>query len=114
VAGPLLRWTTTHSVLTTSRLLLREGVLVRRGRDIAYARISEVAFRQTLVERLLRSGTVVVHLTRDPDPVVLRHVPGSEGVQRLLQQLVDETGPDELDDPDAGEHAGAGWGTRVL
>jgi uncharacterized membrane protein YdbT with pleckstrin-like domain len=107
VAGPVLRWGTTHSVLTTSRLLLREGVLIRRGRDIAYARISEVAFRQTLVERLLRSGTVVVHQFGDPEPVVLRHVPGSERVQRLLQHLVDAAGPAGA--REAEERAGIGW-----
>jgi hypothetical protein len=76
-------------------------------RDIAYARISEVAFRQTLVERLLRSGTVVVHQFGDPEPVVLRHVPGSERVQRLLQHLVDAAGPAGA--REAEERAGIGW-----
>jgi uncharacterized membrane protein YdbT with pleckstrin-like domain len=111
VARPLLRWWTTHHVVTTERLLLREGVLGRRGRDVAHARITEVTFRQTLGERLLRSGTVVVRAAGEPDPVVLRHVPGSEGVQRLLQQLADAAGPGY---PDPVEDADEGWRTCVL
>ncbi|MCA1675811.1 MAG: PH domain-containing protein, partial [Actinobacteria bacterium] len=31
---PLLRWRTTHFVLTTRRVLVREGVLARSGIDI--------------------------------------------------------------------------------
>ncbi|MGH3540619.1 MAG: PH domain-containing protein, partial [Pseudonocardiaceae bacterium] len=36
---PLLRWRTTHFVLTTRRVLVREGVLSRSGIDIATNRI---------------------------------------------------------------------------
>src|SRR3712207_6895704 len=37
---PLLRWRTTHFVVTTRRVLVREGVLARRGIDIPLDRQS--------------------------------------------------------------------------
>jgi hypothetical protein len=44
---PLLRWRTTHYVITTHRLLFRDGILARRGRDLALSRITDVSFAQT-------------------------------------------------------------------
>jgi membrane protein YdbS with pleckstrin-like domain len=108
VAGPLLRWRSTHYVLTTRRLLHRSGVLTRRGRDVPLARITDVAFSQTPWERVLRSGTLSISSSGE-GVTTLRRVPGCERVQQLLDHLVEE-------DADRGELApGAGvltwWGT---
>ena len=57
---PYLRWRTTHYVVTTHRLLWRSGVLSRTGRDIGLSRITDVSYRQTLWQRVIRSGTVTL------------------------------------------------------
>ena len=90
VVRPLLRWRTTHHVITTHRVLLREGVLARRGRDIALSRIADVSFRQTLGQRLVRSGTLTIETLGDGGTTVLERVPDSDGVQQLLVALVAE------------------------
>ena len=90
VARPLLRWRTTHYVVTTHRLLLREGILARRGRDIGLSRITDVSYRQTLWERIVRSGTVTVESAGEGGSTVLEHVPDSDGVQQLLNHMIDE------------------------
>ncbi|TFV59874.1 PH domain-containing protein [Geodermatophilus sp. DF01-2] len=90
VLGPVLRWRTTHYVVTTHRVLLREGVLARRGRDIALSRVADVSYRQTLGQRLVRSGTLTIESTGDGAATVLERVPGSDGVQQLLAQLIEE------------------------
>jgi uncharacterized membrane protein YdbT with pleckstrin-like domain len=59
-ATSYLRWTTTHLVLTTDRLIYRSGVLTRSGIEIPLERINTVFFRQTLLERSIRSGDLVV------------------------------------------------------
>ena len=89
VAGPVLRWRTTHHVLTTRRLLTREGVRSRRGRDVALSRITDVSFRQTLPQRLVRSGTLSVESVGDGG-VVLERVPDVEGTAALLHSLIEE------------------------
>ncbi len=98
VVRPLLRWRTTHYVVTTSRLLLRSGVLSRSGRDVPLSRIGDVSSRQTLWQRVLRSGTLAVESAGDGGPVVLDRVPAVDEVQRLLTDLVEE---------DAGRWAGS-------
>ncbi|SDY30180.1 PH domain-containing protein [Geodermatophilus africanus] len=90
VLRPVLRWRTTHHVITTQRLLLREGVLARRGRDIALSRIADVSFQQSLGQRLVRSGTLTIETLGDGGTTVLERVPDSDGVQQLLVALVAE------------------------
>jgi uncharacterized membrane protein YdbT with pleckstrin-like domain len=90
VARPLLRWRTTHYIVTTHRLLLREGILARRGRDIGLSRITDVAYRQTLWERIVRSGTVTVESAGESGATVLDHVPDSDGVQQLINHMIEE------------------------
>ncbi len=90
VLRPVLRWRTTHYVVTTHRVLLREGVLARRGRDIALSRIADVSYRQTLGQRLVSSGTLTIETVGDGGATVLERVPDSDGVQQLLVQLVEE------------------------
>jgi uncharacterized membrane protein YdbT with pleckstrin-like domain len=90
VLVPLLRWRTTHYVITTHRLLFREGVLARRGRDIGLSRITDVSYRQTLWERLIDSGTLTIESAGDGGATVLRQIPDSDGVQRLLNHMMEE------------------------
>lgn len=90
VVVPLLRWRTTHYVVTTHRLLFREGILARRGRDIGLSRITDVSYRQTLWERIVRSGTLTIESAGDSGPTVLRRIPDSDGVQQLLNHMIEE------------------------
>jgi membrane protein YdbS with pleckstrin-like domain len=90
VLVPLLRWRTTHYVITTHRLLFREGILARRGRDIGLSRITDVSYRQTLWERIINSGTLSIESAGEGGPTVLGRIPDSDGVQQLLNHMVEE------------------------
>jgi len=90
VAVPLLRWRTTHYVVTTHRLLYRTGILSRHGRDIGLSRITDVSYRQSLWERVINSGTLSIETAGEGGPGVFSAIPDSDGVQQLLNQLVEE------------------------
>ena len=49
-------WITTHFVLTSDRIMSREGLLSKRGIEIPLERINTVLFEQRIFERLLRLG----------------------------------------------------------
>jgi uncharacterized membrane protein YdbT with pleckstrin-like domain len=88
---PVLRWRTTHFVITTRRVLIREGVFTRNGIDIPMSRINSVQFRHNLVERMLGCGTLIIESASD-EPLEFDDVPGVEKVQALLyQEVADET-----------------------
>jgi uncharacterized membrane protein YdbT with pleckstrin-like domain len=90
VLVPVLRWRTTHYVITTHRLLFREGILSRRGRDIGLSRITDVSYRQTLWDRIINSGTLTIESAGESGATVLKQIPDSEGVQQLLNRMVEE------------------------
>jgi uncharacterized membrane protein YdbT with pleckstrin-like domain len=90
VVVPVARWRTTHYVITTHRLLFREGILARRGRDLGLGRITDVSYTQTLWERLISSGTLTIETAGDGGATVLQRIPDSDGVQQLINHMVEE------------------------
>lgn len=87
---PYLEWRTTHYVFTTERVLYREGVLARRGRDIPLARINDVSFSHSLLERMLGSGTMTIESAGERGQLVLADLPGVERTQTVLYELVEQ------------------------
>jgi uncharacterized membrane protein YdbT with pleckstrin-like domain len=90
VVVPLLRWRTTHYVITTHRLLFREGILARHGRDIGLSRITDVSYRQTLWDRIINSGTLTIESAGESGATVLKAIADSDGVQQLLNHMIEE------------------------
>src|SRR3954451_20501319 len=90
VVVPLLRWRTTHYVVTTHRLLFRQGILSRHGRDIGLSRITDVSYRQSLWDRIINSGTLTIESAGDGGATILEAIPDSDGVQQLLNHMVEE------------------------
>lgn len=67
---PWLRWRGTQVVLTDRRLLLRSGVVDRRGSQIALWEIVDVTARRTAGDRLLGGGTVMIRRVTGPAVVL--------------------------------------------
>ena len=53
-------WSTTNFVVTTDRLIYRHGVVSKHGIEIPLERVNTVFFSQSLFERMLRSGDLVI------------------------------------------------------
>lgn len=90
VARPWLRWLTTRYVVTTRRVMIRRGLVRRHGRDIPMSRINDVSFDCTLVERMLRCGTLTIESAGEHGQIALDDVPGVEHVQRTIYALAEE------------------------
>jgi uncharacterized membrane protein YdbT with pleckstrin-like domain len=86
---PLIRWRTTHFVVTTQRVLVREGVLSRSGIDIPLARVNSVQFRHTFFQRLLGCGTLVIESASD-EPLEFDDIPQVEHVHAMLYRELHE------------------------
>ncbi|MCG5431639.1 PH domain-containing protein [Mycobacterium sp. MYCO198283] len=94
---PVLRWSTTHFVITDRRVMYRHGVLTRAGIDIPLARINSVEFRHGLTDRILRTGTLIVE-SASQDPLEFSDIPRVERVHALLyHEVFDTLGGDESD-----------------
>ncbi|WP_084638182.1 PH domain-containing protein [Gordonia shandongensis] len=87
---PLLTWKTTHFVVTDRRVIYRTGVITRSGIDIPIRRINTVEFRHGLVDRMLRTGTLVIESASD-EPLAFHDIPRVEAVHaQLYQELLDD------------------------
>jgi uncharacterized membrane protein YdbT with pleckstrin-like domain len=87
---PFLFWLTTRYVVTDRRVLMRNGVLSRTGRDVPLTRVNDVSFKRTIVERMFGSGTLVIESAGERGQVMLNDVPHVEVVQRDIYRLVED------------------------
>jgi len=89
------RWATTNMVLTSERLILRAGVLAKSGREIPISRINDIAYRQSLFERLIGAGDLLVESAGERGQEVLRMVPRPVRVQQAIHQQMANAGSDK-------------------
>jgi uncharacterized membrane protein YdbT with pleckstrin-like domain len=114
VLGPVLRWKTTHYVVTSHRLLFREGILSRHGRDLGLSRITDVSYRQTLWDRIINSGTLTIESAGESGTTVLQRLPDIEGVQQLLNLMIEKDADRRAEESAGylGDHYGQHYGHR--
>jgi uncharacterized membrane protein YdbT with pleckstrin-like domain len=87
---PFLKWVTTRYVLTNRRVVIRNGVFARSGRDIPLTRVNDVSFRHSLVDRMLGCGTLTIESAGEHGQVILPEVPTVELVQRQVLRRAEE------------------------
>ncbi|MDR2378268.1 MAG: PH domain-containing protein [Bifidobacteriaceae bacterium] len=98
--APLIRWACRTDTLTNLRLISREGVFKRTGRDIPMDRVHAVSYEQTLIERVLGAGTLHVQTAAQQSDVALDDVAHVKRRQlQVNEQLLDRDF--EAVDPDS-------------
>jgi membrane protein YdbS with pleckstrin-like domain len=92
---PLLRWRSTHFIVTTDRVMIRDGVLNRTGLDIPLSRINSVRFEHGLIDRIWGAGTLIIESASD-DPLEFQDIPDVEYVHSLLYREVNDNPDDDF------------------
>ena len=87
-----LRWVTTHFVLTTDRLIFRSGVLAKLSREIPLERLNDVTFSQSLWERLIGAGDLLIESAGERGQSVFENVPHPEAVQLEIYRQMEANG----------------------
>jgi uncharacterized membrane protein YdbT with pleckstrin-like domain len=109
-AHPLLTWRCTEYVLTGERLLMQWGIVDRQRRDLPLNRINDHAMTQSLLDRVLGSGTLTVDSVGD-QRAVLAGIPAAPLVQSTLYELIELAPADEEDeDPEEQPQRGSSSG----
>ncbi len=90
--APWIRWRTTHYVFTTHRVLIRRGVFTHSGRDISLQRINDVGFEQSLWDRMVRAGTLMIESAGEHGQETLANIPRSDQQQQTLNRLIEQDG----------------------
>jgi len=56
----LVKWATSHFVVTSDRLIHRSGWIAKRSMEIPLEKISDVRFHQTVFERMIGAGDLTI------------------------------------------------------
>lgn len=78
---PFIQRQFTLYVLTSERIVVRTGVLTRNSREIPLESISNVVFNQSVIERMLGYGDVLLESSGETSTTQLDDVPDPEGFQ---------------------------------
>lgn len=84
VVRPLINWWFTRYVLTTERLMTRSGLVAQRGIEIPLERITNVNFSQTVFERLLGAGDLLVESAGETGQSAFANIPHPDRFQAVL------------------------------
>jgi len=90
VLRPFIYWYSTQYVFTDHRIIVRTGVVARKGRDMPLSRVNDVSFSHSFIERFLNCGTLQVESAGTQGQLVIRSVPDVERIQRDIYRLHDE------------------------
>ena len=84
--GPIARHWFTNYVITNERLIVRSGVISKQGKEIPLEVITDVAFSQTVGERLFGAGDLLVESAGEYGQSRYSNVPRPEDVQALIYE----------------------------
>jgi membrane protein YdbS with pleckstrin-like domain len=84
VIKPLIDWYWTRYVLTTERLVTRTGLIAKSGVEIPLERITNVNFAQTVFERMLKAGDLLIESAGSAGQSKFSNIPRPDEFQTLL------------------------------
>lgn len=84
----LVKWRTTYFVVTTDRVIYRQGVVARTGIEIPLKSISNVNFHQSIVERLLGVGDILVQSGGEDGEQTFGDISRPEEVQNIVNSCI--------------------------
>lgn len=87
---PFLRWRFTMFILTSDRLITRRGIVAKHSKEIPLERINDVAFTQTVLERALGSGDLMIESAGERGQTLIENVRKPEQMQLLIYKESEE------------------------
>lgn len=88
--GRYVRWRSYDVALTSTRILVRQGIVGRDTVQLRLQRITEVNIRQELFERLLNTGSLVIDVQGEDDSMTLEYMRKPAVVQRVINSQINE------------------------
>lgn len=80
-------WLFTEHVLTNERVIYRHGILAKQGKEIPLEVVNDVAFNQSIFERIVGSGDLLIESAGEHGQSQYTDIPNPEQVQTLIYKL---------------------------
>jgi uncharacterized membrane protein YdbT with pleckstrin-like domain len=93
----LTQWMTTDFVLTTDRLIYRKGVVSRSGREIPLERVNDVSYTQSLLQRVIRAGNLLVESGGERGQSSFGDFADPQGIQNEIHRAIEAAAARDAD-----------------
>jgi membrane protein YdbS with pleckstrin-like domain len=87
---PLIFWLNRVTIITSRRLIVTQGFLVRERTEFLLGRASDAVLRRRPIQLLSNSGDVIVHAGAE-GTMILRDVPRARLVHRAISDLIEKS-----------------------
>jgi len=84
-----IQWFTTNFVITSDRIIFRTGVFAKHGIEIPLERVNNVIFHQSVIERILGCGDLLIESGGETGQQRFTEVRDPDRVQALIHTQVD-------------------------
>ncbi|HSP27619.1 MAG TPA: PH domain-containing protein [Ilumatobacteraceae bacterium] len=83
------RWLTTHFVIPNRRVIFRTGLLTKRGIEIPIDRVNTVHFHQSLWERMVGAGDLLIESGGESGQQRFTEIRQPDRIQRVIHAEMD-------------------------
>jgi membrane protein YdbS with pleckstrin-like domain len=101
LAERYVHWVTTYFILTTDRVIYRQGIVAKRGMEIPLQRINTIFFSQRFFERILGLGDLKIESASRTGAEVFEDIRNPDRVQHEIygqMEAVENRGFDRISD----------------
>ena len=84
-----VKWRTTNFVITSDRVIFREGMIAKRGVEIPLGRVNNINFNQTIFERIIGAGDLLIESGGEDGQQRFTDISHPQAVQNLLHAQVE-------------------------
>ncbi len=89
LVGRYLKWLTTNFVITSQRIIFRQGVFAKSGIEIPLERVNNVNFNQGIFERMLGAGDLLIESGGEDGQQRFTDIRHPDKVQNLVHAQVE-------------------------
>lgn len=89
VAIRFLKWSNTHFVVTSQRLIFRQGVIGRSGIEIPLERVNNVNFNQSVFERIIGAGDLLIESGGESGQERFTDIRHPDTVQKIIHAQIE-------------------------
>ncbi len=86
---PFVAWATSHFVVTTDRVIHRAGFIAKHSMEIPVEKISDVKFRQTVFERMIGAGDLILESAGEFGQETFGDIRKPEEVQKTIYEMAE-------------------------
>jgi membrane protein YdbS with pleckstrin-like domain len=85
----VIKWRTVDFVVTSDRVIFREGLFAKRGIEIPLGRVNNVNFRQGILERICGAGNLMIESGGEDGQSHFTDIRQPQEVQRIIHDQID-------------------------